>query len=150
MQRRDFVSTVGLTAMGLLASQMAAAATATAPKRRVMSKELKDVLDSTSDCLKTGDVCLAHCHSLLAAGDTSLADCQKTVMNMLAVCDGLSKLAAYNNCDEADLKSYAKVCGQFCKTCESACEKHAGHHAECKACYDSCKTCAKACESYAA
>ncbi len=162
MQRRDFVTnlglglgaSLGLGALGLAESEAFAADTAAktpgAAKRRPMSAELKAVLTAAHDCVKTSSVCLAHCQFQLANGDTSLGDCQKNVMNVMAVCEALTKLAAYNNANEAHLKAFAKVCAGFCDDCAKACEMHTSHHIECKECYDSCKACAKACEKYAA
>ena len=153
MKRREFVSTIGLTAMGIMAGQAVASAaenTAAPAKKKPVPKEIKNIVDAAGDCLKTGNICLAHCQVQLEAGDTSLAECQRMVMNMLAVCDGMAKLAAYNSCGEIELKQYAKNCATFCRSCEDACEKHVSHHAECKACHDSCKNCATACETFAA
>jgi len=154
MDRREFVSALSTTALGVFAAQSAAAAENMPGEKpvakRAVPKELKKIADATAECLKTGSVCLAHCQSLLGAGDTSLAECQRTVMNMLATCDGMAKVASYNNADEADIKAFARVCALFCRACEKNCEPHISHHTECKACHDSCKTCASACETYSA
>ncbi len=158
MKRREFVTNmglgvstaIGLSALGSLIEESASAAEKAAPTRPAMSPELKAVLNDASDCVKTGNICLAHCQSLLAKGDTSIADCQQHVMNVVAVCEALVKVAAYHNADDARIKSFAKSCAGFCDDCAKACEPHVGHHAECKACYDSCKKCAAACEKYSA
>lgn len=111
------------------------------------SSDLKKLVDLTQDCLKTGATCLSHCNELLAKGITNMAECQKSVMNMLAVCEALSKVAAYHNADEKLIKSLAKTCAEYCRACQKSCEKHAQHHAICKECMESCIACAKACES---
>jgi Cys-rich four helix bundle protein (predicted Tat secretion target) len=151
MERRDFL--VGLGTLAVAATAHAedhphgkgGAKPAGLPPA---SKELVAVVDATAHCLKTGGVCLSHCNALLAGGDTSLGDCQRTVMNMLAVCDATFKTASYRNADPKNLKALAKACADFCRACAKACEPHAAHHEECKACYDSCVDCAKACDAY--
>ena len=55
---------------------------ASAVKKHAMSKELKDIVDTTAACMKTGNICLAHCQFQLGAGDVSLAECQRTVMGI--------------------------------------------------------------------
>ena len=94
-----------------------------------------------------GQICLAHCISLLSEGDTSMKDCATGVNQMLALCGTLQNLAAQNS---RLTPSLAKVCIEACKQCSAACKEHAGHHAECKACYESCLACIKECEKIAA
>lgn len=156
MERREFVAGIAATAVGLVASSAARADAPghaghkMAPPSPPISKELRAIIDATSSCEKTGQVCLAHCTELLATGDTTMADCQRGVMNMLAVCDATFKAASYHSADPKNLKALARVCAEFCRTCAKACEPHAGHHEECKACMESCNACAKACDAYAA
>jgi Cys-rich four helix bundle protein (predicted Tat secretion target) len=155
MDRRDFVTGVSafLVAAGAARAEDHAhgkdARPAAAPPPP-LSRELKAVLEATGHCLQTGQLCVAHCNALLSTGDTSLAECQRTALNMLAVCDATFKAAAYHSADAKLLKALARVCGDFCRACAKACEVHAGHHEECKACMQSCLDCAKACDAYAA
>lgn len=44
------------------------------------------LIETASDCVKTGQACIAHCLQSFAAGDTSLAACAKSVDQMLSVC----------------------------------------------------------------
>ena len=74
----------------------------------------------------------------------------RSVLDMLAACDGLARLAAYADAPTANLRAYANVCGDYCRDCAAACKKHADHHAPCKACMESCDACLKACEALAA
>jgi Cys-rich four helix bundle protein (predicted Tat secretion target) len=157
MQRRDFISTMGLglgatIGLGLLGATPSFAAEkagGVAPAAGLAGVP-KSLLEAALDCVKTGNICLAHCERELATGNTSLADCQKNVMNVVAVCESLSKVAAFNNADVGHLKAFVKACSAICEDCAKACEKHASHHAECKACYDSCKACSAACDKYTA
>ena len=153
MDRREFA--LGLGAMAL-AGGLARAGdhvhgkTPPPPPAPPVSKELRAVLDATEHCLRTGQVCVSHCNRLLAAGDTSLAECQRTALNMLAVCEATFKTAALHTADAALQKALARVCADYCRACAKACEPHAPHHEECKACLASCQECAKACDAFAA
>ena len=98
-------------------------------------------------CVAAGQVCLAHCITLLSKGDTSMKDCAAAANQMLALCGAMQNLAAQNS---RLTPSLAKVCIEACKQCAAACKEHAGHHAECKACYESCLACIKECEKIAA
>jgi hypothetical protein len=79
-----------------------------------------------------------------------MAECQRAVMNMLAVVEAMAQVAGFANAEPKNLKQLAKTCAAFCKSCAASCEPHAAHHEECKACLDACTACAKACEAFAA
>ncbi len=98
-------------------------------------------------CGLTGQVCLSHCLNLIAAGDTSLASCAKSVYQTMAACDALARLAAAGS---PHLAAYAKVCESICSDCEKECRKHEKHHAECKACAESCASCIEECKKVTA
>lgn len=115
-----------------------------------VSPALQAVIDATANCLRDGRFCMARCTDHLAAGTPLMADCQRAVMNMLAVVKATADVAGYRNAAPANMKTLASSCAAFCRTCAKACEPHAEHHAECKACKDSCLECAKACEAFAA
>ncbi len=114
------------------------------------SPALQAVIATTASCLRDGRFCLSRCTDHLAAGTSLMADCQRAVMNMLAVVQAMSDVAGYRNAAAANVKALANTCAAFCRTCAKACEPHAEHHAECKACKDSCLACVKACEALAA
>lgn len=118
-----------------------------APPAPPPSPKLTAIAASTADCQKAGRACLAGCTEHLAAGMTSMATCQRAVMNMLAVSGAMADVAGYNNADPKLIKSLAATCAAFCRACEKACEAHADHHAECKACMEACRACAAACEA---
>jgi len=86
-------------------------------------------------CIEAGDMCLAHCLVVLGAGETELAECARSVRDMLAICAATQTLVASNS---PYLKSAVQLCVTSCTDCERACRKHAEHHAVCKACADAC------------
>lgn len=108
------------------------------------------ILETTQTCVRDGRYCLARCTDHLAAGTPLMAECQRTVMNMLAVTEAMAEVAGYRNANPKQIKALAVACAEFCRACAKACEPHASHHEECKVCLDSCIACAKACEAYTA
>jgi Cys-rich four helix bundle protein (predicted Tat secretion target) len=105
------------------------------------------LVDSALHCVKAGNVCQAHCFDLLAKGDTSIADCARSVESVRAVCGTLAVLAAQNS---PLLPHYAAVAKEACDGCEKECRKHSDKHAVCKACAEACASCAKECARVAA
>lgn len=87
------------------------------------------------ECAGTGELCLQHCLSEFARGQTMLAECAARVAEMVPVCKTLASLAAL---ESSHLKAYAKVCIDVCKACEEECRKHEAHAEICKQCADSC------------
>ena len=106
-----------------------------------------EVVRTALHCIRDGEACLDHCIDLFKSGDTSVADCADTVVEMLAMCNALMKMASAKS---KHLSAVAKVCAAVCKDCKKECEKHADKHAACKACAKSCEECIKACEKIAA
>lgn len=104
----------------------------------------REVLESALHCARDGEVCLAHCLESFSAGETALADCARSVAQLVPVCTALAQLAALKSPRLAD---FAKAAALVCKDCEAQCRKHADHHDFCKNCADSCLACIKACES---
>lgn len=87
------------------------------------------------ECSGTGELCLHHCLTEFAKGQTMLAQCAARVGEMVPVCKTLASLAAL---ESSHLKAYAKVCIDVCQACEDECRKHAGHAAICGQCADAC------------
>lgn len=100
------------------------------------------LLDSALQCVKTGELCQAHCFTLFAEGDKSVAACARSVNTLAAVCGTLAVLAAEHS---PMLPRYAGVAKDVCKACEDECRKHADKHAPCKACAEACAACAREC-----
>ncbi|MEZ4448319.1 MAG: Csp1 family four helix bundle copper storage protein [Nannocystaceae bacterium] len=92
------------------------------------------LVDVTSACVRAGRRCLAHCVAALSAGDTSMATCARTVVDMIAVNEALEALAAAGS---ALVKAQAAVARDACSACQESCQAHAQH--------DVCKACAEAC-----
>jgi Cys-rich four helix bundle protein (predicted Tat secretion target) len=105
------------------------------------------LLNAANDCVKTGDVCLAHCLNLLATGDKSLGACAKSVNELRATCAALTSLAAQN---APSLSKMASLSAAVCKNCEIECRKHEKDHIECKNCAEACAACATECSKAAA
>ena len=105
------------------------------------------LIETTTDCIRTGEICIAHCLGLFAAGDTSVAACAKSVYQMDAVCQALMRLAAARSEHVAELAKLAQI---VCMECEKECRKHENHHAECKACAENCAACAEECKKISA
>lgn len=151
LDRRSVV-VAGLVGAGVLFAGQAQAGEAKkdAPPAPPADAKLKAVVDATTACLASARVCLASCTNHLAMGMADMADCQRSVMNTIAVCSAMEATATYNNADIKLLKSMAATCAAFCRACQKNCEAHAAKHAECKACGEHCKACASACEAFAA
>lgn len=104
----------------------------------------KALIDSASDCIAKGEVCVAHCIELMKGGDTAMADCMKSVSIMMPMCAALVRLGAL---DAKRLKEFTAVCKNVCEDCEAECKKHAEKHVVCKDCMDSCTACIKECKA---
>ena len=103
--------------------------------------------EAARNCVSAGDLCMSHCLAIFATGDTSLAQCAKSVYQMSAVCEAIARLAAANS---EHLPALARVAHATCVDCEKECRKHEKEHEICKACADSCATCAEECKKHMA
>lgn len=101
------------------------------------------LIQATSQCISAGETCLAHCLVLLGEGERDMAECARSVSEMLALCGALRALAGQQS---NHTRALAKVVLEACIECEKACQPHAEKHAECKACMDACAECAKVCK----
>lgn len=146
MKRREILQ--GLGAVAAAAATSKALSAQDAAHQHVHGAAPNQALvNAANDCVKTGDVCLAHCLDLLATGDKSLGECAKSVNELRATCGALGSLAAQS---APALAKLASLSADVCKNCETACRKHEKEHAPCKACADACATCAKECSKAAA
>ncbi len=102
---------------------------------------------SAAECLRVGQICLAHCHELLAKGEREMAACAASVTDMLATCDALLKLAAS---ESKHLPKMASIALALCDECEKECRKHEKKHAQCRDCAKACADCAEQCRKVAA
>ncbi len=160
MERRDLLKTAATTAAAAITAALSANALAAGKEQNhdhshdhhhhdhgAMGKNYGALIASSSDCLVTGQACLAHCLVLLGQGDKEMAACAQSVSELLATCEALMKLAIQNS---AFTPALAKVSADVCASCEKACRKHEKKHLECKACADACAACLKECRALAA
>ena len=160
LQRREVVA--GLAGLGAAlagADSLAQSAKSTdhadhvkkdASSSTPLAPEVVALINSATECVAAGRVCLARCTDHMATGMSDMADCQRAVMNMLPVVTATGEVAAYSNSAMADFRSLVASCARFCETCARECEPHVAHHEECRTCRDACLACAKACKALAA
>ncbi|MDQ3235248.1 MAG: Csp1 family four helix bundle copper storage protein [Pseudobdellovibrionaceae bacterium] len=141
MNRRDMILQTA-TSVGTLAVGLAAGTQALAADKPVATGNFSKLADTAHACVKTGLICMSHCQKELAQGNKSMAECLKSVMELVAACESLEKLALYGS---AHTRDFAKVTAKICADCAKICEKHAQHMEICKACMEACKECEKAC-----
>ena len=108
--------------------------------------ERDSLVRAAGNCGTLGELCQAHCQSLLAAGDTRLAVCSASVNEMTASCSALMQLAAS---DSKYLPAMAKLCSGILEDCKAVCEKHSKHDV-CKACAEACGACLEECKKVTA
>lgn len=158
MDRRDFLTgavTTAIALSGAVASSRADAhdehahEAAAGGAAAQSDPRLAKIVETSLDCVKTGDACIRHCVELLGGGNTALKECLQTALDMTAVCRSMAQLASQATAQTKTLRAYVAACAQYCRDCAAACKKHAEHHAACKACLESCNRCVEACESLA-
>jgi Cys-rich four helix bundle protein (predicted Tat secretion target) len=153
MERREFifagasVIAAGAATRSFAQAQEQGAAGGSQPNTAPGYAKNRDLADAAADCVRTGNVCLEHCATLLRNGDKSIAKCSASVAQLVPMCRALEALAIQ---DASQLKAHAATCGRVCRDCEAACKPHASHHESCQRCMESCKRCAEACEKLAA
>jgi len=141
LDRRD-VLRAGLAFTAFAGVAHAAEETTQKPPAAQGPTEAQQVLaKAIGQCVEAGNVCLEHCLNLLGRGDTSLAECAKSVRDMLAVCSAAQALVVSNS---RHVKPTVQLCVDVCTDCERASRKHETHHAVCKACADACAATVKA------
>jgi Cys-rich four helix bundle protein (predicted Tat secretion target) len=92
-------------------------------------------LHAAVHCSEQSSLCLAHCIAMFEEGDTSLAECAKSVNQMRSLCDAL---AAQLTTSSKYVSGMAAVCAEACDDCEAVCRKHADKHDACRNCADAC------------
>ena len=147
MQRRQMMTLAALAAVAAQAGAQSAETGAAPHHHHDAVNPFAALSDTTGHCVAAGQACLSHCLMLLGMGDTSMADCARTVNQMLALCSSLQALAAQGS---KLVPSLAKVALEACNQCLEACKPHAQEHAPCKACMDACAECARQCKLVAA
>jgi Cys-rich four helix bundle protein (predicted Tat secretion target) len=105
------------------------------------------LIGTVGTCIEKGQICIAHCLTLLGEGDKDIAACAKSVQQMLAFCSALQQLASQ---ESPYLRETALIAAKACKDCEAECDKHADKHIACKDCREACADCRKECEALTA
>lgn len=146
MQRRGLLKSFGLAAgaLPLVAQGAAPARGATAASAKASPLASSHALSEAVDaCVRACEVCIAHCQAQLAKGDTMLAECLKTCLDVVPLCEATGSLA---NLGSTRTAAVAKVCLEACQACADACKPHVQHHDTCKACHEACLRCVEACK----
>lgn len=136
MNRKKFIQAAAVVAPILYSAKIAAQETKPTSSVKTGGK-YGALIDSASDCIKKGELCISHCVDMMAGGDKTMGPCSKTVRDMLAMCETLVKLATSNS---EFTKKHATLCLDVCKKCEDECRKHPKHKV-CMNCAESCKEC---------
>jgi Cys-rich four helix bundle protein (predicted Tat secretion target) len=147
MERREMLKTVGAAMTAAIASSAMAANHDHNHHHNHGANPYAALIASNTDCLKTGEACLAHCLILFGEGDKEMASCAQSVNGLLAVCGTLGRLAGQNS---KHTKAMAKVAADVCAECEKECRKHEKKHEECKDCAEACASCLKECKKLSA
>jgi Cys-rich four helix bundle protein (predicted Tat secretion target) len=147
MDRREALASAGAIALAVLTTSASAQQHDHAHHHHGAGLPSQALIDATSNCIAKGETCLAHCLVLLGDGDKAMAECARSVNQMLASCDALQKLATQGS---RLVGAMAAVALDACTECEKACKKHADKHAECKACMEACGECIKQCKAIGA
>jgi len=100
-----------------------------------LTRDEKRVVSALADCQVAGEACLSHCIESLAAGDTSLAACARSVRTMLAVCRAAQVLVETHS---AFAGQQLSLCRDACSACETECQPHKDHHETCRDCATAC------------
>ena len=146
MQRREMLGSLGALALAGVAAS--AAAQQGGHHHHIHAGPASaSLLTAASECVRTGDICLAHCLVALADGDTAMAECAQSVNELLAACTALQKLVAQ---DSKYAKRTAALVMEICRDCEKECRKHEKKHSQCKDCGDACAECEKQCKAFTA
>jgi Cys-rich four helix bundle protein (predicted Tat secretion target) len=149
MNRRELIEVIAVASLAGATAAQAADPPPAGKEHHDHAAMMKyhDLVVATSHCVNTGDVCIAHCLTLLGNGEKELAACAKSVQDVTASCTALRQLAAANSPHVAKL---AAVVGDICSDCETECRKHEAKHSVCHDCAEACAQCAKECQKAAA
>jgi len=145
INRRQFVTGTAAAAV-LMSSSSLQAATHDHSQMHGGHNQNNALIDDALACIKTGEICMAHCVSSLKSGETELAKCLETAQAAVQACQLLVSFAANNS---SHLPALAKLCVDVCGDCAKECKKHAKKHKTCKDCFDACEACVESCKKVA-
>ncbi|MBT8080373.1 MAG: Csp1 family four helix bundle copper storage protein [Gammaproteobacteria bacterium] len=121
-----------------------AATAAQSHKHHIAANANEDLAREALACSRTGEACLKMCFDMLATGDNSMADCARSVRELVIACDALAGMAIH---DSKYLATYAEVTSKICNECREQCLAHE-QHPQCRECADACEQCANACQEF--
>ncbi|SMF02444.1 Csp1 family four helix bundle copper storage protein [Pseudobacteriovorax antillogorgiicola] len=150
MDRRTFVAGAGALA-GTVASSTLMAKNDHHHhhgKSRVWTKAEKNLVSVGESCVSSGKICTSHCIDQLMSGNTKMAECHQSVLNMTEVVQTMVNTIIHGGGSKKSQKALAETCILYCEDCKKSCEVHVKHHKECKDCAESCDECIKACQMY--
>lgn len=142
MERREVLLACSAVAAGVLSGK----AFAMQGEHHAHTAINQSLLTAAGNCVSTGEVCMNHCFEVSAKGDNSLAQCGRSVDELIAACAALRSLTAQNS---SFVPRYAKLTAEVCKSSEAECRKFEKNHVECKACADACAACIAECAKVA-
>lgn len=148
MERREFISTLGVVAAAMSATSAFAESGGKKPAgtEHMHPALYKALSEAASKCVLDGNNCLRHCFGMLSMKDTSMAECTKASFDVIAACGALETLASVNS---SSTPALAKVVMDMCLACKKECDKFP-QYSECVDMGAACKACADECRKVAA
>lgn len=154
--RRSFLTLLGTFGVGVVAAPAlkmngwiaSASAAEKKPAESSQNKLMAEVARAASECIRTGEACVAHCAREFSSGNSEMAKCNQKVHEMLAVCRAMASLASLESDKAVKL---AALCASACRECADACAEHREHfahgmHLACKDCMEACLIMEKLCK----
>lgn len=137
MNRRQMMSTLGLTA----AAACAAGAASAANQHEGHGNHFEPCAQACADCQVECHGCHRHCSELVAAGQKEHLE----TMRLCADCGDVCATAANIVARGGPLsETICQSCVEACEACAKACEKYPDDR-HMKSCAEECRKCAKAC-----
>jgi Cys-rich four helix bundle protein (predicted Tat secretion target) len=141
MERREFLLTA-VSAASVASAMGGVAEAAQGGPVDMHPAKYRALQDSTAACVATGEDCLRHCLAMTAMKDTSMAACERAVVELIAACRALQTLASINS---TFTPAFAKDVAAVCDACRKECQPFVAKYVECKASFDACTKCAAEC-----
>ena len=121
-RRRILVSATGLAAAGALGVH-AAPAEKPPSANAIHPRKLNACAEATHSCQEKGAAAHALAGKQLAQGDTRMASCNYSCINMLAVTKALHTVSMHGTADPQIIKELAAASHLACLECEAACNE---------------------------
>jgi len=149
--RRDLLIGLGMTTAAVGAGLSLSANAATVDHSKMNHQipidiKLEELIDTFLECIKMGEICNQHCMHMFQMGDTTLADCSISVLELIAASTAVLKFAAHNS---NHLNLFLEAAIKVSETCEEECKKH-DMHIQCSDCAEACRDCIDFCTEYLA